>query len=114
GGTYVVRAGVEGVAVHADDEGGVATLGRGGDDPAGSARLDVHGRLVAVGEDAGGLDHDIDAELPPRQGLGISLGQDLEGVGADGDAVAGDLDLLVEDAVGGVVLEEVGVDLWRR
>src|SRR5205807_8714216 len=47
------------------------------------------------------------------QRLGLALGQDLERIGAHRDAVAGDLHLLVEGAVGGVVLEQVGVDLGR-
>ena len=105
--------GIERVVIDAEDEGGVSTLGWGGDDNAGRAGLDVHGGLVAVGEDAGGLDHDIDAEVAPREGFGIALGKHLEGVRPHGDAVAGDLDLFVEDAVGRVVLEQVGVDLGR-
>ena len=108
-----VLTGIEGLVVDADDEGGVGFLRGGGDDHPRGARFDVHGGLVAVGEDAGGFDHHVDAEVAPGQGLGIALGQDLEGVGAHGDAVAGDLDLFVELAVGGVVLQQVGVDLRR-
>ena len=41
------------------------------------------GRLVALGEQPGGLDDDVDAELPPRQVRGVALGQDRELVAVD-------------------------------
>src|SRR6185503_6386374 len=88
--------------------------GRRRDDDSRRAALEVGRRLVAVGEDAGRLDHDVHPDVAPRQRLGIALGEDLHGRRANGDALTSDLDLVVEDAVRAVVLEEMGVDLRRR
>ena len=51
------------------------------------------GRLVAVGEEAGGLDDDVDAEVAPRQRLGVALGEDLDRLAVDLDAVVDGLDV---------------------
>ena len=58
---------VERVVVDADHEGGVGA-GAGAEtiDERG-AGVEVGGRLVPVGEEAGGLDDDVDAEVAPRQ-----------------------------------------------
>ena len=39
------------------------------------AGLEVGGGLVAVGEEAGGLDHDVDAEVAPGKVLRVALGE---------------------------------------
>ena len=69
---------VEGVVVDAHHEGGVGAGGRGRDDHPGRAGLEVGGRLVAVGEEAGRLDHHVDAQVAPGQRLGVALGGDLQ------------------------------------
>jgi len=67
----------------------------------------VLGRPGPVPELAGRLDDDVDSELLPREPLGVLLGVDLEPVPVNHDRVVVDRDLAVEDAVHGVVLEEV-------
>ena len=54
--------------------------------------------MLAVGEEAGGLDDDVDAEVAPRQRLRVALGEHLELVAVDRDAVVGDRDVVVEPA----------------
>ena len=67
---------------------------------------EVAGRLLACGEQAGRLDHDVDAVVAPRD-LGrvhhLELG-DLLAV--DREAAAAGLDLLAQRAAHGVVLEQ--------
>ena len=103
-GDDLVRRGVERVVVDADHEGGVGAGGRGRDDHEGRAGVEVGGRLVAVGEEAGRLDDDVDAEVAPRQLRRVALGEDLERVAVDRDAVVGRLDVVVEPAEHRVVL----------
>ena len=104
---------IVGVLVHADDEGGVGTrTRRAHDDPLGAA-FDVHGRLRPVGEDARGLDNDVDTEITPRQRLGIALGEHEELVAVDGDPVFGNLDRVRQSAHDRVVLQKMGKRLHR-
>ena len=78
--TTLCCGGIERVVVDAHHEGGVGPGARRRDDHERSAGLEVHGGLVAIGEEAGGLDHHVDAELAPRQRLGVALGEDLDGL----------------------------------
>src|SRR5579862_2291284 len=61
----------------------------------------------AVGEEAGRLDRDVDAELLPRQVAGILLGEQRDRAPADGDGTVAELDRNVELSEHGVVLEQV-------
>jgi hypothetical protein len=74
----------------------------------------VLGGVVALGEEAGRLDHDVDAEVTPGQGGRIALGQHLQLLAADGQRTLADLDGLREAPEDRVVLEQVahgrGVD----
>ena len=79
----------------------------------GAPAVEVERGLVAAGEDAGRLDDDVDAEVAPRQLLGVAHGQHLERVAVDLDAVVGGLDVVVEPAEHRVVLEQVGHRLDR-
>ena len=63
----------------------VRPLGRRGDDDLLRARGDVLGGAVAVGEEPGRLEHDVDAEVLPRQLRRIAHRQHLELVAVDGD-----------------------------
>ena len=73
----LVGVGVEGVVVDADDERGVGPLRRGRHDHPGGAGIEVLAGLVPVGEEAGGLDHDVDLEVAPGQLLGVAHLQHL-------------------------------------
>ena len=67
----VVLAGSYVVVVHAHDDGEVLALGRRRDDDLlRAARSMCACALVGVGEEAGRLDDDVDAEVAPRQRAG--------------------------------------------
>ena len=87
----------------------VLALRRGADDDLLRAGVDVGARLVGVGEQAGRLDHDVDAEVAPRQ-LGRVLDlEDLDRLAVDDDRVVGVADVALVGAVRRVVLEQQGV-----
>ena len=69
--------------------------------------VEVLGGVVAVGEEAGRLEHDVDAEILPRQLRRIAQRQHLELVAVDRDAVALRLDSRVQVAEHRVVLQQV-------
>jgi hypothetical protein len=71
------------------------------------------GRRVALGEDAGALQHDIDPEILPGQILDRALAQHLDRTGATLQRVALEPDLAGEPAMHGIVAEQVGVGLGR-
>jgi hypothetical protein len=94
--------------VDAEGDGHVRLLGGGGDDHLLGAGLEVLGGVGAGGEEAGRLDHDVDAEVAPGQSGRIALGEDLDLVAAGDDRVAVDLDPAGVAAEDRVVLEQVG------
>ena len=61
----------------------------------------------AFGEASGGLEHDVDAEVLPRQRRRILLGEDSDLVAVDGDRAVRRRDVALVRAVHRVVLEEV-------
>ena len=61
------------IVVHAHDDGDVLVLRRSGDDDLLSARIQMSFRLVRIGEQTGGFDHDVDTKLAPRKILRIAL-----------------------------------------
>ncbi len=72
------------------------------------AATEVAGRLLAGGEEAGGLDHDVDAVVAPRD---LGRIHDLELVdltAVDREAVVGALHVVGERAADRVVLEQEG------
>ena len=75
------------------------------------AALQVGRRLVGVGEDAGGLDHDVHAQVAPGDLGGVLLGEDPHLLAVHHQGVLLSLHGAREAAVGGVVLEQVGVGL---
>ena len=96
------------VAVNAHDDGDVLVLGRRGDDDLLGARVKVRLGLRAVGEEAGGLDDDVDAQLAPGEVGGLALGEHLDRMAVGHEAVLGDLDRVEGAPVDGIVLEQVG------
>ena len=102
-----MRLGVVFVVVDPEHDRHVWILRGRGDDDLRGAGVEVGRGPVAVGEEAGRLDHDVDAEVAPRQLLRIALGEKLELLAADGDLAVADLDVLLELAQDRVVLEQV-------
>jgi hypothetical protein len=66
------------VEVDAEHDGRIGIGGGGGDDHLAGALLQMRGGACAVGEQAGRLDHDVDAQLTPGQRAGIALGEDSQ------------------------------------
>ena len=89
----MVRRGVVGVVVHAHHDRDVLALrGRADDDLLG-AGFEVGRRLLPVREQTGRLDHDLGADLLPRELRGIALREHTQLVAVDGEAVVRDGDL---------------------
>ena len=84
--------GVVGLLVDAHDEGRVVARGGGGDDDLLGAGGDVLPGVLRLGEAAGRLDDDVDAEVAPGEVGGVALFEDLDGLAVDDDVVAVELD----------------------
>ena len=65
--------------------------------------------LVGGGEDTGGLNDVVGASLLPGDGSGVALGVELDLLAVDGQAIGLNADVALEDTVGGVILEHVGL-----
>jgi hypothetical protein len=102
------------LVVDLEDERGVDVLGRSGDHHLLRAALEVSRGLLAVGEDAGGLDDDVGADVAPGDLRGVALGEGLDLAVAYPQDVAVERDVLGPDAVGGVALEEEREALHRH
>ena len=110
-----VHRGVVVVAlVDTHDEGAVDVLGGSGDDDLLGATVEVGLGLLAVGEEAGGLHDDLDAQVAPGQVGGVALSEHLDVLAVDGDAILVVGDLAVETTKDRVVLEQVGQGLVVR
>ena len=103
-GDHRVLRGVVVALVDAHHDGDVLVLGGRRDDDLLGATVDVGLRLGRVGEEAGRLDHDVDAA--PVQGARVALGVDLEGLAGGGDVGVGVRHVAVEATEGGVVLQQ--------
>src|SRR5512138_839188 len=111
-GDDVVLGGIVRPLVDAEDQGGVGVRGRSGDDDlVGPAFFDVLDDVGALGELARGFDDDGDAEVLPGKKADLFHGQDLDLAAADHDRVLARVDVLLEGAQYGVVLEQVGQGL---
>lgn len=86
------------------------SIGRGGgdDDLLGTA-LQVGRGLLGGGEDTGRLDDVGGTGLAPGDGGGVTLGVELDLLAVDDQAVSLGDDLTLEVAVGGIILEHVGL-----
>ena len=69
--------------------------------------LQMPRRLVLRGEAARRLDHDLHAEVAPRDLGGIGDGEDAQLLAVDGDAVVGVLDVVRDRAMHRVVLQQI-------
>jgi hypothetical protein len=96
------------VFVDAEDDGDVLVGGRGGDDDLLDGAAEMGFCLLRVGEEAGGFDDDLGADGGPVELGGVALGEDLDLLAVDGNAVGAVGDLVREVAEDGVVLEKVG------
>ena len=96
------------VFVDAEHEGDVFVGGGGGDDDLLDGRAEVGLGLFGVGEEAGGLDDDLRADVGPVELGGVALGEDLDLLAVDGDEVVAVGDFVLEVAEDRVVLEQVG------
>ena len=95
------------VVVDAEHQGEVGVLRRRRDDHLLRAAGEVLCGIVALREEAGRFDHDVDAQFAPGEGGRIALREDLEVRVADPQAVSFHLHVGFEVAEDGVVLEEV-------
>jgi hypothetical protein len=98
---------VVGVLVHAEHEGHVGIGRRRGDDDLLRARVQVELRLVALREEPGRLEGDVDAEILPRKVGRVALVQEPHLVAVHDDRVLARLDVHAERPEHRVVLEEV-------
>ena len=65
------------------------------------------GRVLAIGEQTGRLDHDVRTQLAPRQRRGVALGEHAQLGPVHHQPGAGDLDRSRVGAQDGVVFQEV-------
>jgi hypothetical protein len=63
--------------------------------------------LLTIGEKSSRLDHDVDTEILPGQGLRVTYLQDLECLSVDQDGLVTRLDVVRQDAEHRVVLEKM-------
>jgi hypothetical protein len=106
---HVVRLRVVGLVVDAEDYRLVFVRRRGADDDLLDGVVLVADSKLAVGEEAGRLDDDVDVGIAPRDRLGVTLGEDANEVAVDAEAAVKRLYGAVETAVVAVVLEKVRV-----
>src|SRR6185436_2368465 len=69
------------------------------------------GSLLAIGEDAGALHHDVDAKLFPRQFFRVPFGQHLDRPRTDVQRVSLYFDAAGKAAVYGIVFQQVRIVL---
>lgn len=104
-----VDVGLVGLLVDTHDiHGGVGGWGR--DDNLLGATLQVSRGLLGGGEDTGGLDDVVGTSLGPWDGGWVSLGVEADGLAVDDQVLTLDLDVTLELAVGGIVLEHVRLE----
>src|SRR5690625_324847 len=113
-GEDLVGLGVVLLGVDAQHDVEVAVGRRGADQDLLGTGFDMHGGLVALREDAGRLDHDIDPQVAPGQVLRVALVGHPDLVTVDGQAVLVVTDLALKPTVVGVEAKEVGYRFVRH
>ncbi len=93
--------------VDTHDDGDVFVRGRGGDDDLLGACIKVLLCACGLGEEAGGLDDDVNVELAPGEVGRIALGEHLDGFAANNQVAVNNLNACGQAAGHGVVLEQV-------
>ncbi len=93
--------------VDAEDDGVVGIGGRGRDEHLLGTGVEVLLRAFPLGEEPGRLDHDVDAELAPRQRGRIALGEHLHLLATRVDDAVAERDLAGERAQDRVVLQQM-------
>ena len=106
-GDHVVLVGVVLVVVDADADGDVGAGRRGRDDDLAGTCLEVLCRTLALGEEPGRLDDDLDAEVAPGQRRGVALGQHLHVLAVDHELAVAGLDRARIAPVDRVVAQQV-------
>ena len=96
-----------GRVVDAVDEHRGRVLGRSGHDDLLGTGGDVSASLLIGEEETRGLDDDLGADVAPGESGGILLGRETDLLAVNDEIRALDGDLVLEDAVDGVVLEHV-------
>ena len=110
-GDHVVAGRVVQLVVDAHHDGDVVVGGRRGDDDLLGAGVDVRVRLGGVGEEAGGLDDHVGADLAPLEVAGVALGVRRDLLVTDVDGRVGRRHVGVEPTQDRVELEQVGQGL---
>ena len=87
-----VRLGIEIPMVDPVDEGRVCVVARGRDDDQWCATLEVLSGSISLREDAGAFDHDVDAQIAPRESFRVTLAENSNLLAVDADATLGRLD----------------------
>ena len=95
------------VEVDAERDGDVGVLGRRGDDHLARARLEVLGGARAVAEVSARLDHDVGADVAPRERGRVRLGEHRDLAAVDANRIVEHLDGPGERPVDRVVAEQV-------
>jgi hypothetical protein len=101
------------VAVDTHHQREIGILSRRRDDDALGARLEMLRRRLALGEEAGAFERDIDLQALPRQLGRVALGQHLDLAAAGVHPALAGGDLAVEAAMDAVVFQEMRVGLDR-
>ena len=103
----MVGVAVVGVVVDAEDDRDVRIGGRRRDHDLLRAGVEVLLRAVALGEEAGRLEHHVDSQVTPRNRTGVALREELDLLPGGMDRAVARLDLAVERSERRVVLEQV-------
>ena len=110
-GNDVVLSRVVLVVVDAHNDGDVLVLGGSRDKDLLGAGFDVLLGLVGIGEEARGLDNQVYADFAPRDVQRVAVAEHANLMAIDNDEIALDLDLVVNTAMDGIVLQKMGVSL---
>ena len=96
-----------GLVVHAIDEHRGSVLGRSAHDDLLRTSRDVSASLLIREEETRGLNNDLSADVAPSESGRILLGREADLLAVNDEVVAVNSDIVLEDAVDGVVLKHV-------